>query len=218
MATATCDLTTVLNGDFKDFRKNNFEIVITRYNEDLLWTSGLEHLCSVYNKGSEFNFKGDVKNVPNHGVGCETILRHICENYWRLADVTFFSQATLCDRSDQPLYPLEVYRGCPIDSVVAYKDELNDMPKSRFIFRISDEGCRSVGDLTFGEWRRKIGIPYKVAYESWVKGDWIAVGRKRVQKKPLSFYQNLYTLCEFERGILVEECWFLERTFYSLFS
>lgn len=218
MATATFDLTTVLKGDFKDVRKNNFEIVITRYNEDLSWTVGLEHLCTVYNKGSEFEFSGVVKNVPNHGIDCETMLRHICENYSRLADVTFFSQGTLCDRIDQPLYPLEVYRRCPVDSVVAYKDELNDVPKLRYLSRVSNDECRSVDDLTFGEWRRKIGIPYKVAYESWVKGNWIAVGRKRVQKHPLSFYQNLYTICQFDRGICVEEIWFMERTFYSLFS
>jgi len=218
MAKATCDLATVLNGSFNDIRKNNVEIVITRFNEELSWTAGLEHLCTVYNKGSDFEFLGSVKNVPNHGVGCETILRHICENYHNLADVTFFSQATLCDRIDQPLYPLEVYMKCPIDSVVGFKDELNEPPKSRYLFRISNDHCRSVGNLTFGEWRRVIGMPYKVAYESWVKGDWIAVGARRVRKRPLSFYQNLYAICQFERGILVEECWFLERTFYSLFS
>jgi len=218
MAMATCHLETVLKGDYSGVTKQAFEIVVTRYNESLEWTHGLEHLCTVYNKGSEFEYKGRVKNVPNHGVGCETILRHICENYWRLADVTFFCQATLCDRGDQPLYPLEVYKGCSIDSALGYKDELNDNPKSRYLFRISNEACKSVDDLTFGEWRKKIGIPYKVAYESWVKGDWIAVGSKRVRRRPLSFYEDLYDTCEFDRGILVEECWFLERTFYSLFS
>jgi len=219
-AKAVCDLETVLKdvSMFKDTSRSEFEIVITRFNESLEWTSGLQHLCVVYNKGSDFEFLGSVKNVPNHGVGCETLLRHICENYWRLADVTFFCQATLCDRSDQPLYPLEVYMKCPIDSVVGVYDELNDTPKSRYTFRISDEGCRSVGDISFGEWRKKIGMPYKVAYESWVKGDWIAVGKKRVHRRPLSFYEGLYAACQFERGILVEECWFLERTFYSIFS
>jgi hypothetical protein len=218
MAMATCELETVLKGGFSAVTKQTFEIVVTRYNEPLEWTRGLEHLCTVYNKGSTFEFNGLVKNVPNHGMGCETMLRHICQNYWRLADVTFFSQGTLCDRSDQPLYPLEVYKACGIDSVVGYKDELNEPPKSRFVFRISNELSRSVGDLTFGEWRKKIGIPYKVAYESWVKGDWIAVGAKRVRRRPLSFYEDLYATCQFDRGICVEENWFMERTFYSLFS
>jgi hypothetical protein len=218
MAMATCELETVLKGDFSGVTKETFEIVVTRYNEPLEWTRGIEHLCTVYNKGAEFEYDGLVKNVPNHGMGCEAMLRHICQNYWRLADVTFFAQATLCDRSDQPLYPLEVYKGCGIDSVVAYKDELNEPPKSRYLFRILNEGCKSVDDLTFGEWRKKIGIPYKVAYESWVKGDWIAVGAKRVRRRPLSFYENLYSTCQFERGVCVEENWFMERTFYSLFS
>lgn len=221
---ASCSLKSVLeipsvtHGDFANITKKQFNIVITRFNEDLAWTRGLEHLCTVYNKGSHFDFGGEVINVPNNGVGCETLLRHIRDRYWKLADRTFFCQATLCDRVDQPLYPLTEYMKCPVDSVFGYKEELNDIPKSRYLFRISNESCRSVGDLNFGQWRRLIGLPYKPAYESWVKGDWIAVGREHVWKRPLDFYRRLYEICEFERGILVEECWFLERSFYTVFS
>lgn len=211
-------LETVLKGCFSGVTKKEFNIVITRFNEDLAWTRGLEHLCTVYNKGEHFDFGGEVINVPNHGVGCETVLRHIRDRYWKLADRTFFCQATLCDRADQPLYPLKQYMECPIDSVFGYKEELNDIPKSRYLFRISNESCRSVGDLNFGQWRRLIGLPYKPGYESWVKGDWISVGKSRVWKRPLDFYRRLYETCQFERGILVEECWFLERTFYTVFS
>ena len=218
---ATCDLATVLKGDYRDLSKRQFNIVITRYNEPLEWTRGLEHLCTVYNKGDTkepFDFPGEVINVPNHGVGCETILRHIRDRYWELADVTLFCQATLCDRSDQPMFPLASYMKCPVGSVVANTVELNDVPKSRYLFRISDDSCRSLGELNFGEWRKKIGLPYKPAYESWVRGDWIAVGRGRIQKRGVDFYKRLYDTCSFERGILVEECWFLERTFYRIFG
>jgi len=217
---ASCNLDSVLNGcfEFTNITKQQFEIVITRFNESLEWTRGFEHLCTVYNKGAPFHYRGQVIDVPNYGVGCETILRHVRDRYWRLADVTLFCQATLCDRQDQPMYPLTQYMKCPIDSLVGNKDELNDIPNSRYCFRISNENCKSIGDRNLGQWREMIGLPYKVAYESWVKGDWISVGRLRVQKRPWHFYKNLYSVCEFERGILVEECWFLERTFYSMFA
>ena len=218
---ASCNLDSVLKGMCevsKTITKQQFEIVITRFNESLEWTQGFEHLCTVYNKGSAFEFKGEVINVPNHGVGCETILRHVRDRYWTLADVTLFCQAILCDREDQSMYPLTQYIKCPIDSVFGKTDELNDIPTSRFQFRISNEGCKAIGGRNLRQWRSMIGLPYKIAYESWVKGDWFSVGRLRVQKRPFEFYKNLYSICEFERGILVEECWFLERSFYSIFG
>jgi len=210
----TCNLEEVL--DLRSLPlKSQAEIVITRFNEPLEWTRGIEDICTVYNKGQPFESKAHVINVPNHGLGCETILRHICERYHTLADVTLFCQATLCDRPDQPMYPLTQYLKCPIDSVFGNKEELCDVPKSRYLFR---NGVHpSVGNKNFGEWRKKV-LKYKPAYESWVKGDWISVGAQRVRKRPLEFYQNLYALCEFQRGILVEECWFLERSFYTIFS
>lgn len=212
----TCELNTVLDLQTVPLKKSQAEIVITRFDESLEWTRGIEHLCTVYNKGSPLQTNAEVINVPNHGVGCETILRHICERYHTLADVTLFCQATLCDRSDQPMYPLSQYMKCPIDSVFGNKEELYDVPKSRYLFR---RGVHpSVGDKSFGEWRKAVGLKYKPAYEFWVKGDWISVGAQRIRKRPLEFYKNLYALCEFQRGILVEECWFLERSFYTIFS
>jgi hypothetical protein len=109
---ATCNLVSVLKGNiFTYLDRTKFEIVITRFNEPLFWTGGMEHLCTVYNKGEGFRLdkRAKIVSVPNHGVGTETILRHIIERYDSLADVTFFSQATLCDRVDQPLYPLKEY-------------------------------------------------------------------------------------------------------------
>jgi hypothetical protein len=53
---ASCNLDTVLaNKDFfRNITRSQFEIVITRFNEDLSWTDGIEHLCTVYNKENRF--------------------------------------------------------------------------------------------------------------------------------------------------------------------
>lgn len=226
---ATCNLETVLKGGIlKYVDRTKFEIVITRFNEPLLWTEGIEHLCTVYNKGDadsfHFHKEANVVSVPNYGVGTETILRHIIGRYDSLADVTFFSQATLCDRVDQPLYPLkDYYLKCSDSGLFGYKDRLIEPADARFQWRISSPSCKSVGDLDFGKWRQQsfVMIPYaptKRPGESWVKGDWISVGRDRIRRRPLAYYQALYDACQFNRGILVEECWFLERTFYSIFE
>jgi len=222
---ASCNLGHVLANKefFSGWTRTQFEIVITRYNEDLSWTDGIEHLCTVYNKGEPFS-KGDctVRQVPNHGFGTETMLRHMVEQYHNLSDVTFFCQATLCDRVDQPLYPLEVYAKCGIDELVCVKEDLWELPTARFRWRVSSPECISVGDVDLATWRKKVfyssspSLNFRGAYESWVKGDWIAAGRQRILRRPKKFYKDLYDACQFQRGIQVEELWFLERSFHSI--
>jgi len=220
---ASCKLESVLKVNrFRYLDRTNFEIVITRFNEPLFWTDGMEHLCTVYNKGDDFHLGKGAKviSVPNYGVRAETILRHIISRYNSLPEVTFFSQANLCDNTYQPLYPLTYYyTKCRVNGVFGYEELLEDPPESRFQWRISSISCKSVGDKTFAEWRRDVaGISYRQSQEGWVKGDWISVGRERIQKRPLAYYKKLYDACQFSRGILVEECCFLERTFYSMFG
>lgn len=219
---ATCDLSVVLaNKDFfKDLSRSDFEIVITRYNEDLSWTDGIEHLCTVYNKGEPFS-KGEctIVPVPNNGIGTETMLRHIIEQYNNLSVITFFCQGNICDRVDQPLYPLTTYAKCGIDEIVCVKEDLCELPTARFKWRLSNPECVSVGNRDLATWRKEVfasQLPFRGAYESWVKGDWIAVGRSRIRRRTKKFYTDLYDVCKFQRGILIEECWFLERSFHSI--
>jgi hypothetical protein len=77
--------------------KNNVEIVISRYNEDLLWLNEypfnqFEYI--IYNKGDNDNFnKTNVKKIvklPNVGRCDHTYLYHICENYDNLSDIVVF--------------------------------------------------------------------------------------------------------------------------------
>jgi len=93
-----------------------------------------------------------------------------------------------------------------------------ELPTARFRWRVSSPECVSVGNLDLASWRKKVfsSLPFRGVYESWVKGDWIAAGRQRIQRRPKKFYKDLYDACEFQRGIQVEEIWFLERSFYSI--
>jgi len=200
---------------FADKTKNQAEFVITRFNESLDWLKGLEHLATVYNKGESIeNPSYTVIEVPNYGVGIETILRHIISRYDSLADRTMFCQATLADREDQPMYPLSWYfEGEPVRGVLT---DAYDPPKFQYRARLSNESCASKRNLK--EFREFIGIPYKHLNEYWVRGDWMSVSKEVIRSKPRSYYCFLYDTCQFDRGILVEECWFMERSFYSIFT
>jgi hypothetical protein len=77
--------------------KNNVEIVISRYNEDLEWLdeypfNQFEYI--VYNKGDNEDFiKTNVKhiiNLPNIGREGHTYLYHIINNYDNLSNIVVF--------------------------------------------------------------------------------------------------------------------------------
>lgn len=199
---------------FESKQKSQCEFVITRFQEDLEWTKGLEHLCTIYNKGNAFDLSGArIKSVPNKGVGLETVLRHIIEEYDSLADVTMFCQGTLADRIDQPLYPLKWYfETTTTEGIRGYTEDLYDPPS----FRYKKD---AVNGRTFQQFREEVlGIPYRRAIDQWVKGDWIAVGKTRIRSKPKKYYEYIYAQCHFERGIFLEETYFLERSLYSMFT
>ena len=199
---------------FKRKQKSECEFVITRFQEDLLWTKGIEHLCTVYNKGGAFDLSGAIiQCVPNKGVGLETVLRHIIERYESLATTTFFCQGTVADRQDQPLYPFRWYfEDANADTIRGHTIEAYDIGSTKFIF---DGAYRR----TLSQFRDEVvGIPYRNLVEKWVKGDWIAVGRNVIRKKPRAYYEYIYKQCHFERGIFLEECYFLERSLYSIFT
>lgn len=205
---------------FKTLDKNRAEIVITRYNEPLDWIKGMEHLVTVYNKG-HLNHPIEMATikVPNYGYGLETMLRHIITRYDSLAEVTFFAQGRLGDREDQPIYPLYYYfEGMNANSIRGVKTLAYDLPKSRYRNRLTDPGTFACDDKTLEDFRKSIGIPYKFTIEHWVKGDWISVGRNLIREKPKEYYSYLYDACKFGRGVIVEECWFLERSWYSIFT
>jgi hypothetical protein len=77
--------------------KNNIEIIVSRYNENLNWLNEFpfnQFEYIVYNKGDNDNFeKNNVKkiiNLPNVGRCDHTYLFHLIENYDNLSDIIVF--------------------------------------------------------------------------------------------------------------------------------
>ena len=206
---------------FKTIHKREFEIIITRFDETLDWTQGIEHLCTVYNKGEPFPYKGTVINVPNYGLDLEVILRHIITNYNSLSTITFFAQGCIADRPDQPLFPIkEYYTQCSSISIFANTTIASDPPTWQYEpSKYHNEHFQSVNKDTLSSFRKNIvHIPYQYFKEKWVRGLWISVGKYCIHTKSLEYYKKLYNACKFNRARRTEEIWFLERSIYSIFT
>ena len=135
LSIATSSLQTVLskNNILQSLNKKQFEIIITRFNENLEWTKDIEHLCTVHNKGEPLYFGGCVINLDNYGLDIESIFRHIIENYDNLSDITMFCQGRLIDRIDQPMYILsDYYTQCSINSIFGNTSIAYDPPNWRY--------------------------------------------------------------------------------------
>lgn len=220
MSSTNPELVFQTKSEFRTFQRHQREFVVTRFQEPLTWIQGLEHLTTVYNKGSPLDISANVIEVPNVGAGLETMLRHIIIRYDSLAEITMFCQGTLLDRDDQPLYPLDWYfKDMPTSGVKGVVVEAWDRGDSRFPNRLSDPNCAALQNRTLAMFRRDVvGISYKPYRESWVRGDWISVTAATLRKKPRAYYCYLYDACQFQRGIFTEELWYLERSWYSILT
>ena len=206
----------------KDVSPEQAEIVITRFDEALEWTKDISHLCTVYNKGPT-PLPADsfhrVLAVPNQGHDIETVLRHIIQRYDSLAGMTFFCQGRICDRTDQPLYPIESYLIGSGPEFRGFDESLDDGPNFRIVAKAKTELQRAVSERTLAQFRKiVVGIHYRPGIDRWVRGDWFSISRNRIRSKPREYYMGVYLRCQFNRGVATEELWFLERCFYSMFN
>ena len=88
--------------NFISFNRQNIEIIIARYNEDLAWTLEKpfnQYKYIVYNKGDNENFeKANVKEIiklENVGKCDHTYLYHIIKKYDNLSEITVFFPGSL---------------------------------------------------------------------------------------------------------------------------
>lgn len=70
--------------------KLKLEIVVSRFNEDISWTTPYKSIVTIYNKGNDYI--ENAINLPNVGRESHTYLSHIIQNYDKLAEKTVFFQ------------------------------------------------------------------------------------------------------------------------------
>ena len=53
----------------KNLNKNNFELVIARYDEDISWSNNYKDFRTIYNKGND--------DIPESGSSCSNLQKNI---------------------------------------------------------------------------------------------------------------------------------------------
>lgn len=92
-----------LNDSEQDVSRNDVQLVIARYNEDLKWINDdpySKYQNIIYNKSDNNNFSKSDKtretvSLPNVGRCDHTYLHHIIKNYDNLANITVFLPGSL---------------------------------------------------------------------------------------------------------------------------
>jgi hypothetical protein len=209
---------------------NRLEIVISRFNEDLKWTTtGIFNNFTyiVYNKGDNDNFEksniNKIINLKNVGRCDHTYLYHIINNYNNLSDITLFLPGSLDlpeknFRATQILYsikqnPNAVFFGEYCENIQQkFKDFCLSFWKSSNIqnFNKNNEVALHLSEIRpFGEW-------YKYNFENIISNYvsyWgiFSVDKKDIIQHPLSRYINLINQLETssnpEVGHYIERSW-----------
>tara|TARA_Y100000389_G_scaffold205142_1_gene264023 strand:- start:18917 stop:19591 length:675 start_codon:yes stop_codon:yes gene_type:complete len=166
--------------------KKNFEMVISRYDEDISWCKNYKNYITIYNKGEDIEYE-HIK-LENKGHLADTILRHIINNYKNLADVTFFTHGSFNYRKDQLIKESGSCHKRFEEFIRTDKDTLvyisrSDLPDKNNKFYNYDETVGEVYYNFFGE-------EYKKNFR-WGCGKWISVSREKIQNTPLSTYKKM---------------------------
>lgn len=91
------------------FTKNQIEIVIARYKEDIEWVRAYTDIATIYNKGDADLPESDfcVISLPNIGREGHTYLSHMILRYESFAERTVFVQASPFEHNDTILFGID---------------------------------------------------------------------------------------------------------------
>ena len=166
--------------------KNNFEIVISRYDEDISWCENYKKFITIYNKGED-NINYPFIKLENKGHLADTILRHIINNYDNLADVTFFSHGSYNYRGDQIIREEGECHRYFEDFISCESNTLVIIPKK------SPPGSSTwygYPDTLSNVYKRIFNKNYIDNYY-WSCGKWISVSKEKIRNSPKEIYQKM---------------------------
>ena len=199
--------------------KKKYQIVVSRYNEDISWLMLFKNITLIYNKGNNdiLLSKFDTIQLPNIGRESHTYLYHIVQNYENLAEKTIFFQGKI---NDHKILDLEDY----------FKEELfigkfNNYDINKLKTNINHIGKWKIEYMN-GKMRKSNYIPYDWLYnqigieidKDFTKIIWganFSIHRDLILSKPKLFYQNILRYIDDHYN--PEEGHFLERSWYMIF-
>lgn len=171
----------------KNKNKKNFEIVISRFDEDISWSYNYKDFTTIYNKGKDDIPKPYIK-LENKGQHADTILKHIINNYDNLADVTFFTHGSLNCNSNQIIKKSGKCHKYSNDFISLDKDTLMFIP--RIYLPSANEKLHNYYETVSDVYKYIFKTEYKRNF-LWACDNCISVSKERIRKTPLEVYKRM---------------------------
>ena len=208
----------------KPITKDNYEIVIARYNEPIDYWQDYLPISTIYNKGKN-NLQHTNIILDNVGRESHTYLYHIINNWDNLAETTLFTQ---CNMSmEHKPFPIPIYLLSHYDMTIHLWnhdiDFIGHQPwgfikHSRKWLQEYNNNHMNKSKYSFGQWWDNfltIDKPLLTEFK-WSHGGIFSIKKNQIKKKPLQYYQKLITTIE--NHINPEEGHYFERSWYYIFQ
>jgi hypothetical protein len=166
----------------KNFTKEEFCIVVSRYSEDVNWTKPLGENCIIYNKGkSDLDYIDKERIILLDNVGKEggTYIKHIIDNYENLSNHIAFLQ------------------GHPFDHIDVYNEEKSKQILSDILNEKKDYDFKYIS-----AWMVKVNEDEISKYTSGLPSTPISFGLPMKIKKLLTYFNILINNYPFDASMM----------------
>ena len=192
--------------------QRDFEVVISRYTENIDWIIPYKKHCTVYCK-DQTNTNLEYIHLPNVGRESHTYLHHIIENYDDLATMTLFSQGQISDT----YHHANIWKyGIPAP-FIQFKITNKEPHWSKLTLGKYAINMRFT-TLTFGQWWDKyLCLPRPPRENYYVQYNAVfSVHRDIIHVHPKCYYEKLISCIS--DHINPEEGHYFERSWYHIFG
>jgi hypothetical protein len=205
---------------------NQFEIIISRYNENIDHWFPLKEYITIYNKGENLNLESNIRiiNIPNVGRESHTYLYHIINNFAQLKYLNLFIQADFSDHLNE-IYDLTQYLIRVNNIKINLKNKnttcfngwgrLQHQPQ---YLQMIYKNQMKLSKYSFGEWWLKYisnKLPNLKDFK-WGPCGIFSVKGKTIINKDINYYKNI--MSSIEEHSNPEEGHYCERSWYYIFG
>jgi hypothetical protein len=166
-----------------------FDVVISRYNEDIAWSDNILRKKYIYNKG-EHSVSPDEILLDNVGREAHTYLFHIVNNYHNLESHTLFLQGNPMDHGfpdnfTTPTLLNSINFSVPFFPLLRAKDNYKFLTCNNY-----GAPDHNLDIKTFLHNHNIYNIDHVINFE-FVQGAQFAVSRDAIRSRPLETYRKL---------------------------
>ena len=206
---------------------DNYQAVITRYNEDIEWVKTFDDYI-VFNKGSSAGISQEILNrtynLPNVGKNSEVNLRYIITHYNNLPDKIAFCQANYKDHYQLPIdeFKLQLLTLKNGYSILDYRyNKYSEWADNKSSFNICEwpinhklENYKP--EYNLGAWWKEASGEEYVQKPIIFWACTFCVHKSLILRRPLSFYNKIHQY--YIKNLNPVETHFVERSWVNIFK